>query len=119
MENVRKTILDEAKNDVCGDRDHQYGSPEDNFDQIARFWSLYLHTDLTSCDVANMMILFKLARNITGEPKLDNWVDIAGYAACGADCQCYLVNKLKKKGCDALYEAYEKGKKYALKENRK
>jgi len=89
MENVRETILDDAKHAVCGDRDHQYGSPEDNFDQIARFWSIYLHTNLSSCDVANMMILFKLARNMTGEPKLDNWVDIAGYAACGADCQCY------------------------------
>ena len=85
MENVRETILDDAMHAVCGDRDHQYGSPEDNFDQIARFWSVYLHSDLTSCDVANMMILFKLARNMTGEPKLDNWVDIAGYAACGAD----------------------------------
>ena len=97
MENVRETILDDAKNAVCGDRDHQYGSPEDNFNQIAHFWSVYLHKNLTSCDVANMMILFKLARNMTGEPKLDNWVDIAGYAACGADCQCYLVNKLKEK----------------------
>ena len=98
MKNVRETVLDDAKNAVCGDRDHQYGSPEDNFNQIARFWSVYLHSDLTSCDVANMMILFKLARNMTGNPKLDNWVDIAGYAACGADCQCYLVNKLKEKG---------------------
>lgn len=87
METVRETVLDDAKYAVCGDRDKQYGSPEDNFDQIARFWSVYLHSNLTSCDVANMMILFKLARNMTGEPKLDNWVDIAGYAACGADCQ--------------------------------
>lgn len=60
------------KHAVCGDRDHQYGSPEDNFDQIARFWSIYLHTNLSSCDVANMMILFKLARNMTGEPKKEN-----------------------------------------------
>lgn len=84
---TREDILEKARQCVCGDRDHQYGSPEDNFNQIARFWSVYLHSDLTSCDVANMMILFKLARNMTGEPKLDNWVDIAGYAACGADCQ--------------------------------
>lgn len=27
MENVRETILDDAKHAVCGDRDHQYGSP--------------------------------------------------------------------------------------------
>lgn len=87
METVRETVLDDAKHAVCGDRDKQYGSPEDSFERIARFWSVYLHKDLSACDVANMMILFKVGRNITGEPKLDNWVDIAGYAACGADCQ--------------------------------
>ena len=84
---VRETVLVDARYAVCGDRDHQYGSPEDSFERIARLWSAYLSRPLLTSDVANMMILFKVGRNITGEPKLDNWVDIAGYAACGADCQ--------------------------------
>lgn len=32
-----------------------------------------------------MMSLLKIARTATGAAKLDNWVDIAGYAACGAE----------------------------------
>lgn len=87
METVRETVLDAAKYTVCGDRDKQYGSPEDSFERIARLWSAYLSRPLLTSDVANMMILFKVGRNITGMAKLDNWVDIAGYAACGADCQ--------------------------------
>lgn len=87
METVREIILDDAKHAVCGDRDKQYGSPENSFERIARLWSAYLNRPLLTSDVANMMILFKVGRNITGEPKVDNWVDIAGYAACGADCQ--------------------------------
>ena len=87
METVRETVLDDAKYAVCGDRDKQYGSPEDSFERIARLWSAYLSKPLLTSDVANMMILFKVGRNITGVAKLDNWVDIAGYAACGADCQ--------------------------------
>lgn len=92
---VRETILNNAKHAVCSNCDHQYGNSEDSFRQIAHFWSVYLHKELSACDVANMMILFKLSRNITEEPKLDNWVDIAGYAACGADWQCKLVEEYK------------------------
>lgn len=35
--------------------------------------------------IALMMILFKVARNIANFRKTDNWVDIAGYAACGGE----------------------------------
>jgi hypothetical protein len=31
------------------------------------------------------MICVKIARQ-AHRPKADNWVDIAGYAACGAEC---------------------------------
>ena len=36
-------------------------------------------------DVANMMILLKLARAKQNPDHLDNFVDIAGYAACNYD----------------------------------
>lgn len=39
-------------------------------------------------DVAAMMMLLKIARIATGEPKEDNWIDAAGYAACGGEIQC-------------------------------
>ncbi|WP_130837539.1 DUF6378 domain-containing protein [Lachnoclostridium sp. Marseille-P6806] len=87
---TREEILNEAKKCVCTDRNEQYGEPEDNFKMIAALWNAYLKNIdlLDSQDVANMMILFKVARNATAldNPKPDNWIDIAGYAACGGEC---------------------------------
>lgn len=85
----RGECLDTAKQIVTTDRNEQYGEPEDNFKVIATLWNDYIKQipigmDLTSEDVANMMILFKVARNLAN-PKDDNWVDICGYAACGCE----------------------------------
>lgn len=82
----REKLLDEAKAIVCGDRDQQYGKPEDNFETISKLWSYYLTYSISKGDVAMMMILLKVARE--GEKhKHDNLVDIAGYAACAAECK--------------------------------
>lgn len=45
-------------------------------------WSIYLDTAATPIDVAMMMVLLKAARVSTGTTHLDNFVDVAGYAAC-------------------------------------
>lgn len=82
----RAECLDSAKEIVTGDRNVQYGEPKDNFSLVADLWSVYLCDTLTAADVANLMILFKVARNRGGH-KDDNWVDICGYAACGAEVQ--------------------------------
>lgn len=82
----REKLLDEARRIVCGDRDRQYGKPEDNFEKISKLWSYYLTYPISKGDVAMMMILLKVARE--GEKhKHDNLVDIAGYAACAAECE--------------------------------
>lgn len=82
----REKLLDEAKRIVCGDRDRQYGKPEDNFEKISKLWSYYLTHPISNGDVAMMMILLKVARE--GEKhKHDNLVDIAGYAECAAECE--------------------------------
>lgn len=81
----RKQILDEASRIVCGGR--EYGTPEDNFSEIAALWSVYLRTKLKPKDVAVMMMLMKIARIKTGNAKSDNWIDIAGYAACGGEIE--------------------------------
>lgn len=62
---------------------------------IARLWEDYLRASCVSPDadvsvgsddVANMMVLLKVARAGTAiHPKADNWIDIAGYAACAAE----------------------------------
>ena len=83
---TRGEILDRAKEIITKDRNNQYGEPEDIFDVIAAFWDTYLGIDyLTAVDVANMMVLFKIARNVTSETKIDTFIDIAGYAACGGE----------------------------------
>ena len=83
---TRKETLDEALRCVCGDRE-AYGTPEDNFSRIARLWEDYLRHPISPHDVAAMMALLKIARIASGQPKADNWVDLAGYAACGAELQ--------------------------------
>lgn len=82
---TRKEILAAAEKCVCGDRDEQYGSPANSFTEIARLWSVYLDRDVSAKDVAVLMSLFKVARIKTGAQKADNWVDLAGYAACGGE----------------------------------
>lgn len=95
----RQEILDAAAKCVNGDRDEQYGKPEDSFKRIAKLWSVYLRTYLESYDphthgdlirerdVAAMMALVKIARISSGRRHPDNWVDLAGYAACGGEIE--------------------------------
>lgn len=83
----RAEVLKKAERITTGEREQAYGSPEDNFTMIAGMWSAYLQTPITPEDVATMMILLKTARVKSGHGSDDNWVDIAGYAACGAEIQ--------------------------------
>ena len=80
---TRKEVLEQAHKCVCGDREQDYGSPEKNFGKIAEFWTTYLGYPVTPVDVAAMLGLLKIARIASGNAKDDNWVDLAGYAACG------------------------------------
>ena len=84
---TRDDILDLAKKIINGEREGQYGSPEDSFSIIADMWSSYLGTKISVTDVANMMVLMKVARNANGVYKDDNWIDICGYAAIGGELQ--------------------------------
>lgn len=86
---TRKEILDNAAAAVLKDRQEQYGSPEDSFSTIANFWNTYLSKHapgpLQSHDVAALLILMKVARIVKTPTHMDNWCDVAGYAACGGD----------------------------------
>lgn len=95
---TRKEILDSAFKCVNGERDQTYGSPENNFQTIADFWNTYMDVVshkvpddeewwLEPKDVAAMLSLLKIARIASGQPKNDNWIDLAGYAACGGEVQ--------------------------------
>lgn len=83
---TRKEILKQATDAVCTDREGQYGSPEDNFRRIADLWTTYWGGyPFEPKDVAMMMSLLKIARIATGKHKDDNYIDLAGYAACGGE----------------------------------
>ena len=82
---TRKETLENALRCVCGERQDQYGSPENNFGRIAKLWSAYLGYEVSSVDVAMMMAMLKIARIKTGSATDDSFVDLAGYAACGAE----------------------------------
>lgn len=84
---TREEILAAAQRCVCGDREQDYGSPESNFARIASFWSAYLGAEIYPRDVAAMLALLKIARIASGHAKDDNWIDLAGYAACGGEIE--------------------------------
>ncbi len=84
---LRGDFLDEAKRTICNDRQDVYGSPENSFPVIAKYWEIYLsgitntEIKLTARNAADMLALFKLARITTGKFKEDNYIDLCGYAA--------------------------------------
>ena len=81
----RADILDRAKAIVTGEREKQYGKPEDNFAIIAELWGAYTGYKFSPVDVAMMMALLKVARIKTGGGTVDSFVDLAGYAACAGE----------------------------------
>lgn len=88
----REILLRKAISITTQDRNSAYGNPEDNFANIAAYWSRYLsdsaklEIELSAQDVAYMMVLMKIARLSTNPMHFDSLVDVAGYAACAADC---------------------------------
>ena len=82
----RADILATASEYVTTDRAATHGDAEDNFRRIAELWNAYLGVDdITSIDVAVMLALLKVARIRSNPTHADNWIDIAGYAACGGE----------------------------------
>ena len=51
----RAEILDAAKACVCGEREQDYGTPEDSFGLIGQLWTVYMGTLFTAKDVAMML----------------------------------------------------------------
>jgi hypothetical protein len=82
----RADILATASEYVTKDRAATHGDAEDNFRRIAELWKAYLGVDdITTIDVAVMLALLKVARIRSNPTHADNWIDIAGYAACGGE----------------------------------
>lgn len=97
MGTERGSVLLEAHKIINGDRQQSYGNPEDTHAVIADMWNGYLQglarvygdefsfPYLTNVDVAHMMVLFKISRQINGAGKRDSVVDACGYMALSWD----------------------------------
>jgi hypothetical protein len=81
----RQQTLEQATACVMKDRQASHGKPEDSFALIAKFWSAYLGIEIAPHQVAELMVLLKVARAKLNKVNEDNRVDIAGYAACAAE----------------------------------
>lgn len=84
---IRQKILDDAHAIVSTNRASSNTGPEDSFKTIAGLWSSFLDKDVKPSEVAIMLGLLKIARLKTNPVHRDSWVDLAGYAACGAECE--------------------------------
>lgn len=85
---VRLQVVNEGGSLIVGDRQNDYGTPQENFQRIADYWNIHLASQLSSPisprQVAELMALLKLARTIKS-PKRDSYVDIIGYAGIAAE----------------------------------
>jgi hypothetical protein len=85
---LRREALAEVEKCVCADRQNTYGDAEENFANIATLVNVFLGKKLKEpldrLDVAMLSICIKMARCSNTPRHLDHWIDIAGYAACGA-----------------------------------
>lgn len=88
----REALLQEAAGLIVGDRNQSYGSPTENFQNTADLWTVQFGHLLkegarfTGAHIAQAQMQLKLARMIA-QPKRDNYLDLAGYAACGWECE--------------------------------
>lgn len=91
---IRQKVLRKAEQYVSRDRNAVHGNPEDNFTLIANLQAEYRNAckrvrsndAVLPHDVAIDNILQKIARLVQSPYHRDHWIDIAGYAACGAEC---------------------------------
>lgn len=81
----RSEILGTAKSHISRDREATHGKPENSFGRIANMWGALLGHAVTSEQVALMMSCLKIARAWGNPAHADNWIDLAGYAACGGE----------------------------------
>lgn len=86
----RAQILQEASSLITGQRQQDYGTPEENFQRIADLWTIHLQKILkvdmkiSPRQVAELMMLLKIARTIQS-PTDDSYVDMAGYAGIAGE----------------------------------
>ncbi len=81
----RSRILAEADAAIGGPRERDYGDVLDGFNRIAAMWSAILGVEVTAEQYAMCQVATKLGRLAESPNHRDSWMDVAGYAALGAE----------------------------------
>lgn len=93
---TRSDILQAAHEAVTVDRAATHGAVEDSFGRIAAIWSARLGVAISPAQVAILLIDLKTVRAWGNPGHADNWIDIAGYGACGGE----LAHRATERGND-------------------
>ena len=80
-----KRLLMAAHVLVGEDREKDYGDKVKNHNNISKLWSAYKGIEITTHDVAIMMVLLKIARTKLGEVSEDTYIDMAAYGAIAGE----------------------------------
>jgi hypothetical protein len=91
---ARQTASEQALRiaDIMAERGQSYGTPEENFTNIAAFWRVWikarhgLDVPLTAADVGHMNALIKTARLAQTPTHTDSGLDSAVYTLLGLGC---------------------------------
>lgn len=83
---ARERTLNAAADCVLRDRNQTYGGVEDSFAKIAAGWSALAGVTITPTKAALMMAWLKTVRASDNPAHADSFIDLAGYAACAAEC---------------------------------
>lgn len=109
----RGDILDEAKQCVTVDRAATHGDAEKTFGRIAAVWSARLGIKITEPQVCILLADLKTCRAWGNPGHADNWIDLAGYAACGGEIATSQASPDKPEAatasscqCGAVYGAF-------------
>ena len=81
----RVKLLDFTSGLISGARQVDYGSPSEHFAAVAAVWSVLLGHPVTPVQVPLLMAALKLVRASHNHTHLDNWIDLAGYAALAGE----------------------------------
>lgn len=81
----RSEILAKATEYVTKDRAATHGNAEDSFAELGRVWGARLGVAIAPHQVAIMLADLKSVLAWSNPAHIDNWVDGAGYYACGGE----------------------------------
>jgi hypothetical protein len=94
--NERSKFLTEVDGTINGERSESYGDPTTGFTKTANLFNGITGSSIQPVDVVIFNIVQKLERLSHTPGHRDSWLDIAGYAALGAEVSSATAIPAKK-----------------------